>query len=80
MANLWVDSSSRAAPIDDCRMTGDRPLISVIIPAFNSRDYLADALESALSQTYRPTEIIVVDDGSTDGTAELRAGSVQPSR
>lgn len=46
-------------------------LVSVIIPAFNRELYLAQAIESALAQTYSPTEIIVVDDGSVDETAEV---------
>ncbi len=46
------------------------PLISVIIPAYNSEKDIADAVRSALGQTYQPIEVIVVDDGSTDLTAE----------
>ena len=49
-------------------------LISCIIPVYNGELYLQEALESILAQTYRPLEIIVVDDGSTDGTAALVAG------
>jgi glycosyltransferase involved in cell wall biosynthesis len=48
-------------------------LISCIIPVFNGERYLGEALDSILAQTYRPIEIIVVDDGSTDSTGELVA-------
>ncbi len=45
--------------------------VSVIIPAFNAAAYLAEAIESALSQTHAASSIIVVDDGSTDATAAV---------
>jgi len=48
-----------------------RPLISCIIPVYNGARYLAEALGSIVAQTYRPLEIVVVDDGSVDGTQEL---------
>jgi glycosyltransferase involved in cell wall biosynthesis len=44
------------------------PLISVVIPSYNRQHCLAGAIGSVIAQTYRPIEIIVVDDGSTDGT------------
>lgn len=44
--------------------------VSVVIPTYNSARYLPEALESALTQTYQDMEVIVVDDGSTDNTAE----------
>lgn len=47
------------------------PLVTVIIPTYNREKKLPDAIESALNQTYLNTQIIVVDDGSTDGTANL---------
>jgi len=49
----------------------ESPLISVIIPVYNYDRYLAEAIESVLSQTYHHLEAIVVDDGSTDQSAEI---------
>lgn len=49
----------------------DAPLVSVVIASYNMGQYVVAALRSALEQTYRNTEIIVVDDGSTDDTADV---------
>lgn len=49
------------------------PLISVLIPCFNAETYVQDTLESVLSQTYKRTEVIVVDDGSEDHSYEIVA-------
>lgn len=50
---------------------GQPGLVSIVIPCYNAKDFLVETLESALAQTYSHTEIIVIDDGSTDGTARL---------
>lgn len=49
--------------------------VSVIVPVYNGERFLAEALNSILSQTLAPAEVIVVDDGSTDRTAEIATDS-----
>ncbi|HLC29347.1 MAG TPA: glycosyltransferase family A protein, partial [Dehalococcoidia bacterium] len=53
--------------------SGPGDLVSVIIPARNEESNIRGCLESVLAQTYRPLEIIVVDDNSTDGTGRILA-------
>jgi glycosyltransferase involved in cell wall biosynthesis len=52
-------------------MSTERPLVSAIIPAYNSAAFLARAIRSALAQDYPNKQVIVVDDGSTDNTEEI---------
>ncbi|MGE0449780.1 MAG: glycosyltransferase family 2 protein [Vicinamibacterales bacterium] len=54
-------------------MSGDRPLVSVVIPVFNAAQYLPQALESVLAQACPSLQLIVVDDGSEDGAADAVA-------
>ena len=47
------------------------PSISIVITSYNHKDYLQEAIESVINQTVKPFEILVADDGSTDGSVEL---------
>jgi len=49
----------------------DNPLVSVIMPAYNAAEHIAEAIESVLIQNYQNFELIIVDDGSTDNTNEV---------
>lgn len=71
MRNLPVD---RARDQRDPTCLMNSFSISCIIPVFNGERYLAEAVESILAQTYPPCEVIIADDGSTDGTAEIATG------
>lgn len=55
-------------------MNANFPLVSVIIPAYNSAWCVAEAIDSALSQTYPEVEVLVVNDGSTDNTLQILEG------
>ena len=46
------------------------PLVSVLIPCYNAQEFIGEAINSALAQSYGDVEILVWDDGSTDGSAE----------
>lgn len=46
-------------------------LVSVVVPVYNVKDYLAECLDSLLAQTYPYIEILLIDDGSTDGSADI---------
>ena len=49
----------------------NQPLVSVVIPCYNAQQWVSEAIESCLNQTYSALEIIVVDDGSTDNSLEV---------
>ena len=52
-------------------MTDKLPTVSVVVTCFNTRDYIADAIRSVARQTLKGFECVVVDDASTDGSAEV---------
>ncbi len=56
------------------------PKVSIIIPVYNGGKYLAEAIQSAIDQTYRPIEVLVVDDASMDRSAEIAASFGPPVR
>lgn len=59
-------------------MTADSPLVSVVIPAYNHERFIGAAIESVLDQTIGDLELLIVDDGSTDGTASVIKSYTDP--
>lgn len=54
--------------------------VSVIIPVYNTKKYLRECLDSVVNQTLKDIEIILIDDGSTDGSAEICKSYLSDSR
>ncbi len=52
-------------------MSSPSPLLSVLVPVYNVAPYLEQCLDSILSQPYSDLEVLVIDDGSTDGSGAL---------
>jgi glycosyltransferase involved in cell wall biosynthesis len=68
-----LKASEHARPDSDRAKTRTRPLVTIIVPVLDGEAYLRESLDSILGQTHRPLEVIVMDDGSTDGTAAIVA-------
>ncbi|MBF0276032.1 MAG: glycosyltransferase family 2 protein, partial [Nitrospinae bacterium] len=60
-------------------MPKNKPLVSVVIPAYNGAKYIKEAIESVLLQSYKKLEVLVCDDASTDNTGEI-VQSIQDER
>ena len=50
---------------------GSSPLVSVVIPAFNAQRFIEETLATVAAQSYRPLQVFIVDDGSTDQTTAI---------
>ena len=52
-------------------MNNLHPIISIIVPVYNTEQYLAKCLDSIVAQTFTDFEVLMIDDGSTDGSGEI---------
>jgi len=71
MVTAQRNVTDRVASQDYVHSDLSRPLVSITVPTYNNADTIAQCVESLASQEYRPVEVIVVDDGSTDGTGDV---------
>lgn len=73
MRDKFVQALTDSEELESKYLARTKELVSVIIPCYNQAHYLGEAIESVLAQSYPHYEIIVVDDGSPDNTAEVTA-------
>jgi len=72
-----ASSSFRRCSVALTRNSHNRPLVSVVIPAYNHEKFVLKAIESVMEQSCRSLELIVIDDGSTDQTAKVVRGACE---
>jgi glycosyltransferase involved in cell wall biosynthesis len=72
------DSPEQDLPVGSNQPAG-KPLVSILIPAYNAQEFVADSIRSAMAQSWEAKEIVVVDDGSKDRTLEIAKQFEGPS-
>lgn len=74
-----IQRSSRASGRKDNATGAAQPTVAVVLPCYNHARFVQRAIESVFSQTYRQIELVVIDDGSTDGSAEIARSTLAHS-
>jgi glycosyltransferase involved in cell wall biosynthesis len=74
-----IRRSARASRRQSSELSAGRPLVAVVVPCYNHARFVERAIESVFSQTYRQIELIVIDDGSSDGSTEIARSALEHS-